>query len=107
MARSGARRSSQTPVRKAPRPRERSRSTPARTEYSAIEGEMFFPKLRRQAKWVFIYLALSFAVGFVVFGVGSGGGAGLRDPLQGRGRGSSGPSVRYAHGKSKSSDPGA
>ncbi len=83
MARSGARRSSQTPVRKAPRPRERARSTPTRTEYSAIEGDMFFPKLRRQAKWVFVFLALSFAVGFVVFGVGSDGGAGLGDLLQG------------------------
>lgn len=34
---------------------------------------MFFPKLRRQAKWVFFFLALVFAVGFVGFGVGAGG----------------------------------
>jgi len=40
---------------------------------------MFFPKLRRQAKWVFLLLALIFAVGFVVFGVGSGGGLGFLD----------------------------
>ena len=40
---------------------------------------MFFPKLRRQAKWVFVILALVFALGFVVFGVGSGGGIGLGD----------------------------
>jgi tetratricopeptide (TPR) repeat protein len=40
---------------------------------------MFFPKLRRQAKWVFVFLALVFALGFVVFGVGSGGGIGLGD----------------------------
>jgi cytochrome c-type biogenesis protein CcmH/NrfG len=33
---------------------------------------MFFPRLRRQAKWMFILLALVFAVGFVGFGVGSG-----------------------------------
>ena len=33
---------------------------------------MFFPRLRRQAKWMFIALALVFAVGFVGFGVGSG-----------------------------------
>jgi tetratricopeptide (TPR) repeat protein len=60
---------------------------------------MFFPKLRRQAKWVFVLLALSFAVGFVVFGVGSGGGLGLGDILQGSGGGSSGPSVKDAQKK--------
>jgi predicted TPR repeat methyltransferase len=32
---------------------------------------MFFPRLRRQAKWVFVFLALVFGVGFVAFGVGS------------------------------------
>ena len=31
---------------------------------------MFFPRLRRQAKWVFLFLALVFALGFVGFGVG-------------------------------------
>lgn len=40
---------------------------------------MFFPKVRRQAKWVFVLLALVFGLGFVVFGVGSGGGIGLGD----------------------------
>ena len=105
MARSGARRGSQTPVRKAPRPRERTRSTPTRTEYAGVEGDMFFPKLRRQAKWVFILLALSFAIGFVVFGVGSGGGAGLGDLLQGGGSGgTSGPSVSDAQKKISKGD---
>jgi tetratricopeptide (TPR) repeat protein len=33
---------------------------------------MFFPRLRRQAKWMFVVLALVFMVGFVGFGVGSG-----------------------------------
>ena len=62
---------------------------------------MFFPKLRRQAKWVFVLLALSFTVGFVVFGVGSGvGGAGIGDLLQGGGSsGTSGPSVSDAQKK--------
>jgi len=60
---------------------------------------MFFPKLRRQAKWVFVLLALSFAVGFVVFGVGSGGGLGLGDILQGSSGSSSGPSVSDAQKK--------
>jgi len=43
---------------------------------------MFFPKLRKQAKWVFVLLALVFALGFVVFGVGSGS-TGLGDALRG------------------------
>ncbi|HXG77000.1 MAG TPA: tetratricopeptide repeat protein [Gaiellaceae bacterium] len=34
---------------------------------------MFFPRLRRQAKWVFLLLALAFGLGFVGFGVGAGG----------------------------------
>jgi tetratricopeptide (TPR) repeat protein len=43
---------------------------------------MFFPRLRRQAKWMFVFLALAFAVGFVVFNVGSGGGGtGIGDLL--------------------------
>jgi len=62
---------------------------------------MFFPKLRRQAKWVFVLLALSFSIGFVVFGVGSGGGGGgLGDLLRGGGGGgTSGPSVSDAQKK--------
>jgi tetratricopeptide (TPR) repeat protein len=34
---------------------------------------MFFPKLRRRAKWVFLLLAIAFAGGFIFFGVGAGG----------------------------------
>jgi tetratricopeptide (TPR) repeat protein len=34
---------------------------------------MFFPKLRRRAKWVFLALAIAFAGGFLFFGVGAGG----------------------------------
>jgi tetratricopeptide (TPR) repeat protein len=54
---------------------------------------MFFPRLRRQAKWVFVFLALVFAVGFVAFGVGSGS-TGLGDILNGQffGGGGSGTS---------------
>jgi Flp pilus assembly protein TadD len=37
---------------------------------------MFFPRLRRQAKWVFVFLAFVFALSFVFFGVGSGSGIG-------------------------------
>jgi cytochrome c-type biogenesis protein CcmH/NrfG len=43
---------------------------------------MFFPRLRRQAKWVFVFLALVFGFGFVFFGVGSGS-SGIEDLLRG------------------------
>jgi hypothetical protein len=41
---------------------------------------MFFPKLRRRAKWVFLFLAVAFAFSFVFFGVGAGG-SGIGDYL--------------------------
>ena len=41
---------------------------------------MFFPRLRRQAKWAFVLLALMFLLGFVFFGVGAGG-SGIGDYL--------------------------
>jgi tetratricopeptide (TPR) repeat protein len=46
---------------------------------------MFFPRLRKQAKWMFVVLALVFAVGFVGFGVGSGSNSGgsIGDLLRG------------------------
>lgn len=34
---------------------------------------MFFPRLRRQAKWAFLLLAVMFGGGFIFFGVGAGG----------------------------------
>jgi len=53
---------------------------------------MFFPKLRRNAKWMFLFLALVFGLGFVGFGVGAGG-VGIGDVFRG-GAGSSGvPSI--------------
>jgi Flp pilus assembly protein TadD len=55
---------------------------------------MFFPKLRRNAKWVFLFLALVFALGFVGFGVGAGG-TGIGDILRGSG-GSGLPSASKA-----------
>ena len=39
----------------------------------SIEDTMFFPRLRRHAKWMFVLLALVFGLGFVLFGVGAGG----------------------------------
>jgi tetratricopeptide (TPR) repeat protein len=70
---------------------------PARSRAStaaSIEDTMFFPRLRRHAKWMFVFLALVFALGFVVFGVGAGG-TGVGDIFRGSG-GSSGQSVSDA-----------
>ncbi len=39
----------------------------------SIEDQLFFNRLRRRAKWVFLLLAIVFAGGFVFFGVGAGG----------------------------------
>jgi tetratricopeptide (TPR) repeat protein len=74
-------------VRAAPRP-----------EYRIAEDEMFFPRLRRQAKWMFVFLALAFGIGFVAFGIGGTGGSGISD-LFVQGSGSSGPSVSSAQEK--------
>jgi tetratricopeptide (TPR) repeat protein len=69
-----------------------------RKEYAVVEDAMFFTRLRRQAKWMFLFLALVFAVGFVGFGVGSG--AGGLDQLWNRDQAaSSGPSVGDAQDK--------
>jgi len=56
---------------------------------------MFFPRLRRHAKWMFVFLALVFAVGFVGFGVGAGG-TGIGDVLRSSGGTSDLPSVSDA-----------
>ncbi len=50
---------------------------------------MFFPRLRRQAKWMFVVLALIFGLGYVVFNVGGTiPGTGIGDILQNIGQGS-------------------
>jgi tetratricopeptide (TPR) repeat protein len=49
---------------------------------------MFFPRLRNQAKWAFVFLILVFGGGFVFLGVGSGGldlGQLLRDAFGNQG----------------------
>jgi tetratricopeptide (TPR) repeat protein len=63
---------------------------------------MFFPRLRRQAKWMFAFLALVFALGFVGFGVGAGG-IGLGNIFEGAGD-SGVPSVSSAE-KEASENP--
>ncbi|WP_411278010.1 tetratricopeptide repeat protein [Gaiella sp.] len=65
----------------------------------SIEDTMFFPRLRRHAKWMFVFLAVALGGGFVLFGVGAGG-TGVGDILRGGG-GSSGPSVSSAQKKTE------
>jgi tetratricopeptide (TPR) repeat protein len=62
--------------------------------YVGTEG-LFFQRLRRQAKWIFVLLALIFGLSFVVFGVGSEVPGGVADIIQGRAPGV-GPSVEDA-----------
>jgi tetratricopeptide (TPR) repeat protein len=46
---------------------------------------MFFTRLRRHAKWMFVFLALVFGLGFVIFGIGSDQGTGIGDIIRDRG----------------------
>jgi tetratricopeptide (TPR) repeat protein len=98
MARGAAQARRKRTKAEAARRRRRAQSgTPTRT----AEKTMFFPKLRRQAKWVFILLALVFALGFVVFGVGSGGGIGLGDLFNNGGTSNGGTSASKARERIK------
>ncbi len=65
----------------------------------SIEDTMFFPRLRRHAKWMFVFLAVALGGGFVLFGVGAGG-TGVGDILRGGG-GSSGPSISSAQARTE------
>ena len=56
---------------------------------------MFFPRLRRHAKWMFLFLALVFGLGFVGFGVGAGG-VGFGDVIRDAAGGSGQPSISEA-----------
>ena len=57
---------------------------------------MFFPKLRRHAKWMFVFLALVFGLGFVVFGIGSDQGTGVGDLFRDGGGGDGSISISDA-----------
>ena len=60
-----------------------------------IEDTMFFPRLRRHAKWMFLFLALALGLGFVLFGIGAGGHR-ARQPRRRRWRAADVPSVSDA-----------
>jgi tetratricopeptide (TPR) repeat protein len=78
--------------------RRRRAASHARRSARSAEDLMFFPKLRRRAKWVFLLLAIAFAIGFVAFGVGTGvSGTSIGDVLRDIiGRQSSGSSLEDA-----------
>jgi len=62
---------------------------------------MFFPRLRQHTKWMFVFLALVFGLGFVLFRIGAGG-TGLGDLLRDNGGGGSGsPSVNDARDRTE------
>jgi tetratricopeptide (TPR) repeat protein len=85
------------------------RSKRAKPVAPSYEQEMFFPRLRRQAKWMFVFLALVFGLGYVIFNVGGTiPGTGLGDILQSSG-GSGRPSVGDAEDKVRENpgDPAA
>jgi tetratricopeptide (TPR) repeat protein len=60
--------------------RKRRARPPAQQRAAQAEDLMFFPKLRRRAKWVFLFLAIAFGGSFIFFGVGAGG-SGIGDYL--------------------------
>jgi tetratricopeptide (TPR) repeat protein len=89
MARAAAKR------RQTPRP-ETSARRPKGGGGESYESTLFFSRLRRQAKWVFVLLALVFGGGFVIFGVGSDIGGGLGDIFRDSGGGGNTPSISKA-----------
>src|SRR2546429_10001929 len=69
-----------------------------------FEDTLFFSRLRKRAKWVFVLLTLAFALGFVLFGVGSSNVSGLGDIFNGIGGGPGQTSIQKA-GKARQTDP--
>jgi tetratricopeptide (TPR) repeat protein len=62
----------------APSPKAKAKARKAQQD--SWEDQLFFARLRRHAKWVFVFLAVVFAFSFVLFGVGSGS-TGMGDAL--------------------------
>jgi tetratricopeptide (TPR) repeat protein len=99
MARSAQRRSKQ---RRERRPTPRAAAPVKRTPAPSYEDTMFFPRLRKQAKWMFVFLAVVFGLGYVVFNVGGTiPGVGLGDVFQGIGQDAGGPSEGESRDKIK------
>src|SRR6476659_3423220 len=64
---------------------QRGRRQPPPPRQPRPEDLMFFPRLRNHAKWMFVFLALVFGVGFVIFGVGSSLPSGVADLIRNNG----------------------
>ena len=73
MARGAVKQRAKQPKPAAPRRRQKQPKT--------WEEQLFFSRLRNHAKWMYVFLALVFGVGFVAFGVGTGSN-GLSDVLK-------------------------
>ena len=73
---------------------------PKKSAPKSYEDTLFFSRLRNHAKWVFVLLAIAFAGGFVVYGVGSNTG-GLGDLLNNITGSSSGSSINKTLKKTK------
>ncbi|MGB2952065.1 MAG: hypothetical protein WBB74_01585 [Gaiellaceae bacterium] len=65
------------PKRAKPDPKRRHHGSPST---ASVEHQLFFTRLRKTQKPIFIFLALVFGLGFVFFGVGSGS-TGIADAL--------------------------
>ena len=61
---------------------------------------MFFPRLRRHAKWMFVFLAVALGGGFVVFGVGAGG-TGIGDLFRNQNSAGGSPSISKARSETE------
>jgi tetratricopeptide (TPR) repeat protein len=72
------------------KPDGKGRPTPSRRKRPA-ERPLFTEWVVRRGRWVFAGLVVVFAAGFVLFGIGNSGGAGLNDILQNNGGGSNTP----------------
>ena len=101
MARS-AQRNKRRPPQRPPAGGDGRPKRPAPPKQRTYEDEMFFPRLRRQAKWMFVVLALVFGLGYVIFNVGGTiPGTGLGDILQNAGSGDGRPDVGDAEEKER------
>ena len=96
MARGGAQRNPAPRAEGAAQVAKRPES-PRGKQPKSFEDQLFFSRIRRRAKWVFVFLAVVFVLSFVLFGVGSGS-SGLGDMLNG--------SWIFGGGGAKSSTPG-
>jgi tetratricopeptide (TPR) repeat protein len=83
----------------AAQPQQKQQEPRKKKKVESYEDTLFFNRLRRRAKWVFVLLAVAFFIGFVAFGVGAGG-TGIGDAIQDFfGAGSSAPSAEEAQEK--------